>query len=79
MKMLHCNATKNYTDKDTSLVIARPRYKWNAWRKPKLRNGEIIRDIDQYQVNGYVLVASEFLRLDRKWINRQFQIVNNAV
>ena len=53
LKMLHCNATKNYTDADTSLVINRPRYKWNSWRKPKLRLGEIIRNIDQWHVNGF--------------------------
>src|SRR4051794_12073892 len=63
LTMLSCNVTKNYTDRDTSLVINRPRYRWDAFKEPKVIDGEIIRDIDQWWINGLVYSTYAFLLL----------------
>lgn len=52
LTMHFCNLTKNYTDADTSLVIARPRYKFFAFYEPKAIDGQIIRDVDHWYKNG---------------------------
>jgi hypothetical protein len=48
--MVHCNTTRNYTDADTVIVIGRPRYK--TFYTEQVEDGEIIRDIDQWYING---------------------------
>lgn len=52
VRLAFCNTTKNYTDTDTSLVVSRAKFRPDAFFFPKAWDGQVIRDVDQWRING---------------------------
>ena len=63
LRMAHCNTTKNYTDGDTSLVLQRPRLRRSTYGI-KAFDGQIIRDIDHWNINGQLVMRYNVCRVN---------------